>query len=158
MNQPALSRLCIVCGELKPETNFSFERKGYRRKKCRSCRGEAGFPSCSRQRVRNKRPEYRRRTVSKLRQLIQTLKSSPCSDCGVAYPYYVMDFDHRNPAEKKFSISDFTANIRSVESIMAEIAKCDVVCSNCHRCRTHAQQVSGLFRLARPMTLGGVSE
>jgi ADP-ribose pyrophosphatase YjhB (NUDIX family) len=60
-------------------------------------------------------------------------EASPCQDCGVKYPYYVMDFDHRE--NKKFIIS--TAYLRrGINIIFEEIKKCDLVCSNCHRQRT----------------------
>lgn len=31
-------------------------------------------------------------------------KNRPCGDCGVQYPSYVMDFHHRDPAEKLFAL------------------------------------------------------
>ena len=70
---------------------------------------------------------------SKARKLIQELKSVPCMDCGIQYPHYVMDFDHVR-GEKKFDIATNTS--KGVEAILDEIAKCDVVCANCHRHRT----------------------
>lgn len=68
-------------------------------------------------------------------EFVKQAKSVPCKDCGVSYPYYVMDFDHRNSSEKKFSLSKYN-QIGNLEKIKAEIAKCDVVCANCHRERT----------------------
>jgi len=49
-----------------------------------------------------------------------------------------MDFDHVR-GEKVLSISAMVHKGFSWESILAEIAKCDVVCSNCHRIRTAAR-------------------
>ncbi len=46
-----------------------------------------------------------------------------------------MDFDHRNSNEKKFAISQ-SKRMGSIEKTKTEIAKCDVVCANCHRERT----------------------
>jgi len=55
-------------------------------------------------------------------------------DCGISYPYYVMDLDHRDPKSKHKSVS---AMLRyPIEKVVEEVAKCDVVCSNCHRERT----------------------
>ena len=56
----------------------------------------------------------------------------PCTDCGVAYPYYVMDWDHLE--DKIFSAGK--AATYSIERLQKEIAKCELVCSNCHRQRT----------------------
>lgn len=72
---------------------------------------------------------------AKIRQLITDAKSKPCSDCKKRYPWYVMDFDHCR-AVKHFNLSAVTSHYRGVEKVQAEIAKCDVVCSNCHRIRT----------------------
>ena len=45
-----------------------------------------------------------------------------------------MDFDHKNPLNKTFNISEKMG--RSLNHLLDEIAKCDIVCSNCHRVRT----------------------
>lgn len=60
----------------------------------------------------------------------------PCADCGQTFPPYVMDFDHRPGEEKSFGLA-FAASGRSAVEVQAELAKCDVVCANCHRIRTH---------------------
>jgi len=74
-------------------------------------------------------------------------KTGPCADCGTAYPPWVMEFDHRNPAEKKFAISN--AYRYTWARIVAEIAKCDLVCSNCHAERTHRRKTKHLVDYAK---------
>lgn len=69
-------------------------------------------------------------------RIIVEAKNVPCMDCGQSYPSYVMDFDHRDPSTKKFDIAK-VYKISSEQKLRDEIAKCDVVCSNCHRIRTH---------------------
>ena len=87
----------------------------------------------------------RRRTVLaayyvRRRDLIQALKARPCSDCGIQYPPCVMDFDHLH--DKKFELG--AANwSRKFEAILIEAAKCEVVCSNCHRLRTDQRRRNG---------------
>ena len=61
--------------------------------------------------------------------------TNPCLDCGVMYPAVCMDFDHRDPTTKRFLISHGLHN--SCATVMTELLKCDLVCSNCHRLRTH---------------------
>ena len=56
-------------------------------------------------------------------------------DCGITYPYFVMDFDHVE-GEKKFNISIAANKLRSMKLILEELSKCELVCSNCHRIRT----------------------
>ena len=79
--------------------------------------------------------------VERNRSLVRKAKSVPCADCGRRYPHYVMDFDHR-PGEKKcFALASAMGQTRiSAERLRAEIAKCDVVCANCHRIRTHSRR------------------
>ncbi len=69
------------------------------------------------------------------RELLARAKNAPCADCGQFFPACVMDFDHRDPAQKVGHVGrmKFTA---SPEELEAEIAKCDLVCANCHRIRT----------------------
>ena len=62
------------------------------------------------------------------------LKDKPCVDCGKLFPSVCMDWDHVR-GEKVAPVSRLlTRNNR--RAILAEIAKCDLVCANCHRIRT----------------------
>ncbi|GAB3271834.1 hypothetical protein GCM10027426_07050 [Microbacterium lacusdiani] len=64
------------------------------------------------------------------------LQSHPCSDCGEA-DILVLEFDHLPGTDKRFDIARaVSASTRSWSAIEAEIAKCEVVCANCHRRRT----------------------
>jgi DNA-binding MarR family transcriptional regulator len=79
---------------------------------------------------------------SSKRKLIQELKSGKsCLDCGHEYPHFIMDFDHRPDEQKLFEISK-AANSRSIEQILIEVNKCDLVCANCHRYRTWNRKVT----------------
>ena len=55
-----------------------------------------------------------------------------CIRCGESDPV-TLDFHHRNPTEKEFSFHELWFRGWSVNRIMSEIAKCDVLCANCHR-------------------------
>lgn len=73
-----------------------------------------------------------------IRDVVAKLKEAvPCSDCGQHFPYYVMDFDHRHGKAKTQVVSALVAQGCALKTVMAEIAKCDIVCANCHRKRTH---------------------
>jgi hypothetical protein len=50
-----------------------------------------------------------------------------------------MDFDHA-PGTKTFNIGRDRGS-RSAHVVAAEIAKCEVVCANCHRIRTHYRRI-----------------
>lgn len=69
-------------------------------------------------------------------RLMQFLTQHPCVDCGETDPT-VLDFDHLPGAAKRFTISRAVgASTRSWRAIAEEMAKCEVVCANCHRRRT----------------------
>jgi hypothetical protein len=63
--------------------------------------------------------------------MINHAKSSGCSVCGET-DIRCLDFHHKNPEEKKFSISGGSV-WRKVECILEEIDKCSIICANCHR-------------------------
>lgn len=80
-----------------------------------------------------------RRTKAYLSRYIQDLKSrTPCMDCKESYPYYVMDFDHVRGRKHK-NVMELIPTL-SKKKIDEEIAKCEIVCSNCHRVRTHSRK------------------
>jgi hypothetical protein len=71
-------------------------------------------------------------------QEIRATKEKPCADCGGEFPYYVMDFDHRDGEVKLFDVSKGMLSLGRAK-VLAEIAKCDIICANCHRIRTAAR-------------------
>lgn len=107
---------------------------------------------------------FKRRAAKKARNrfIVHTAKDKPCVDCGIKYPYYVMQFDHRPDTIKKESIKVKTGGRKETKvkdysalggaydrnggtaRILAEIEKCDVVCANCHLIRTYRRmQIDG---------------
>lgn len=128
---------CGCCQVEKPEESFAWQNKaqGKRSYQCRLCQ------SADRRRHRNL--NGRRIAVAVLQQKRDAIafvgglkRGRPCSDCGVSYPPYVMDFDHRDPSTKLFGIGEGQVT-KSFDELKAELAKCDLVCANCHRERTH---------------------
>jgi hypothetical protein len=76
-----------------------------------------------------------------LAQYLRDLKTkTPCVDCGINYPYYVMDFDHVRGV-KHANVMELVSTL-SKKRIDQEIAKCEIVCSNCHRIRTHMRKMA----------------
>lgn len=66
---------------------------------------------------------------------LQLLKDRPCAVCEKSFPWYVMDFDHRDPSQKGGYVGRMVKKLRW-SSVLGEISKCDVVCVCCHRLRT----------------------
>src|SRR5690349_5988591 len=96
---------------------------------CKDCRREYSQAHYrqNRERYVERILQYRRREQERLRRI----KDVPCADCGVKYPHYVMDFDHREGTVKRGNLSHLVADgYLCGPSLDAEVAKCDVVCAN----------------------------
>jgi L-lysine 2,3-aminomutase len=81
--------------------------------------------------------DKKNRKKTRMRQFLREWKSRPCADCGVSYPYYVMDLDHVD-GDKVMNVSALVLR-GSMRLLMAELEKCEVVCANCHRTRTFSR-------------------
>jgi len=66
------------------------------------------------------------------------LLSQPCADCGEPDPR-VLDFDHRDGAQKDNEVMRLAQDGYSVARVLGEIEKCDVRCRNCHAKVTYAR-------------------
>lgn len=95
----------------------------------------------------HQRNKERRRVAIRLRrsakrQYVQDLKEGKsCLDCGIEYPPYVYDFDHLPEFEKSFPLSSTGMRDKTLDQIIAEVAKCELVCANCHRHRTYMRSI-----------------
>lgn len=69
------------------------------------------------------------------REWSDSLKKHPCMDCGGSFPPECMDFDHVR-GRKLFNIGNASTGGIAKKRVLKEIAKCDLVCANCHRIRT----------------------
>lgn len=84
-----------------------------------------------------------KRRREKVRKLIRAAKDKPCIDCGIKYPYYVMQLDHLDSETKRFELNRAASLGWAPDDLANEIAKCDVVCANCHAERSHQRRVAG---------------
>ena len=85
--------------------------------------------------VSNKEREKERvkKRKQELREWLQEYKSNlSCLRCEETH-IACLDFHHRDGSQKEMSISNAINYGWSVERILKEIYKCDVICSNCHR-------------------------
>ena len=67
--------------------------------------------------------------------ILNYLQSHPCIACGETDPV-VLEFDHREPSDKLWSVCEAVRLRVSIKTLEREIAKCDVLCANCHRRKT----------------------
>lgn len=131
---------CCSCGEFKPAAEFARKRDGLNAK-CRPCQAAYAI-----EHYRANKAKYieaaRRcnaRTKIQIRAMIHAAKDAPCLDCGQSFPNWVMDFDHVR-GEKSFDLAQSVRLSKSKSAVLAEIAKCELVCSNYHRHRTHMRR------------------
>lgn len=69
----------------------------------------------------------------KVRKDFDEFKSTlSCEKCGETH-ISCLDFHHNNPDEKDMEISQAVHRSWSKEKIEKELAKCTVLCANCHR-------------------------
>ena len=132
-------KCCTKCGIEKDEPAFSRRSKnGPRFNQCKVCvkAYQADHYQKSKQQYFDRNARY----CKQVSLIISSLKQKPCADCEKSYPPWVMDFDHREEEIKDKDVSRLTGN-SSLGIVLREIEKCDVVCANCHRQRTHARML-----------------
>ena len=124
-------RCCYRCGETRPIGMFyvdaerrQTERRGRRspvRIPCRVC------TQATNEAARKPRQDY----INKVKL------ASGCTDCGLIDLEHleIYDFDHLPGQTKARGVAAMLTS-GTFEDLLAEIAKCEVVCANCHRIRT----------------------
>lgn len=80
---------------------------------------------------------YAKQRRQDLKDYIENYKRDhECVRCGCT-DFRVLEFHHKNPKEKKFSIFMAVHNRYSIPAVQREIEKTDIVCANCHRIIHH---------------------
>lgn len=123
---------CTRCGELKALASF-YASRGNPHSYCKPC-----FNEYERRRVQGK-PGYREHLnayQNKRRKLmvieIGKIKSEKgCAKCGERHPA-CLEFHHLDPSVKEFNMAEVSTRVPRAK-MLAEIEKCIVLCSNCHR-------------------------
>ena len=144
LDVPEPLKRCSMCRRWLPRQDYHRNRrkKDGLQLRCRACNIETNkrwyreHPEARPLRM----DEYaRRRRRGRHREVWEYLCAHPCVDCGEGDPI-VLEFDHLR--DKVDNISKMAAVKRPWPVILAEIAKCEVVCANCHRRRTAARSNS----------------
>jgi hypothetical protein len=131
-------RTCRVCDESKPLAEFPYRslRRQTRQWICLLCQREYTNEWYSRNRKRQiaKAKVRSLHAESELKYRVREyLLDHPCVDCGQS-DVAVLDFDHLR--DKRANVSTLVRSGVSWDSLVDEIAKCEVRCANCHRRRT----------------------
>jgi len=136
-----MDKKCKKCGEVKPLESFNqrSDRKDGRVSNCKDCHHKY-----AKKVYKNNKGTFIGRVAKghkERRQFFYDLKDNkPCADCKVVHRYFALDYDHRDPSQKSFNVSQLI-QWTNKEKILAEIAKCDLICSNCHRYRTFKRKM-----------------
>ena len=134
------------CGECKrvlriAEFNYKHRDRGTFQHRCKTCQSrysQAHYQLNVASYVQRIRKNNQRTCKQNREKLHDYLSAQRCMDCGIQ-GLAVLEFDHRDPREKENEISALVRAAYSWSAVLKEIAKCDVVCANCHRKRTARQ-------------------
>ncbi len=120
---------CYRCGESKPKSFFS-------KNKSKSDKLNSECKKCD--------YAINQEKVAKNQQkIMEFLTENPCVLCGEKN-VLVLEFDHLR--DKKHNVGYMVSQAFSWRSIRKEIEKCQVLCSNCHRIKTHEEQNSYRYK------------
>lgn len=129
-------RFCLTCSpfglhntsKFPPRIGLPEDLKEHRRR-----RRNAKIYRCNKRRQRRRRAE------------LISLRGGRCEACGYDAVHAALEFHHRDPETKVFSLANFHG---SWVRLLLEAAKCDLLCANCHRLR-HAREERTDYRVTQ---------
>lgn len=124
---PTGSKRCSRCTSMKPATAFNRTGDGLTAW-CRDC-----YRDYHRGRRASGRVVRRAASDRGRRHVTSVLAEAACADCGLRDPV-VMEFDHLG--EKRSNVARLLGGGATPKRLDEEIARCEIVCVNCHRRRT----------------------
>jgi hypothetical protein len=82
-----------------------------------------------------------KRRIRECKEFLARLKlDRGCADCGYKDHPEALVFDHLPGSVKLLNVSQMSPRFRRREKLEAEVAKCEVVCANCHAVRTASRR------------------
>jgi hypothetical protein len=123
-------RICSKCKQEKEASDFYKDRKNKvsgLSSWCKTCQ-----TSDKKIHYINNKNYYIWRGLENKKWFYEFKKTLSCNRCGFAHPA-ALDFHHVDPTTKSFNFGSINPVLKNKDAIMNEIAKCEVLCSNCHR-------------------------
>jgi hypothetical protein len=128
------TRHCRRCGLDKPVAEFHRHRRDGYQAWCKPCRRE--YAARHYQKNKSRRQAQNNSRQIAFRAWYTSLKAGkPCADCGREFHPAAMHWDHL-PGQKKKAALGVLVRHGSRKLVLEEIAKCELVCANCHAIRT----------------------
>ena len=128
------TKICSKCKRELPLEDFRWRNKakGTKHSQCKYCESEA-------EKERYKADVNRRAGIierdakykNQNNEYLYSIMEQGCAKCGEKR-LYVLDFHHIDKTQKKNNINHLKKSA-SLENLKEEVAKCIVLCSNCHR-------------------------
>lgn len=125
-------QICCHCKEEKDIEEFSFKNisKNIRQKTCKLC-----FKEVRKQwYIKYKKKIIAKNISNKDKNIIwfhEYRKTLKCGRCGENHPA-CLEFHHSDPNKKEYNIGTIVYSTYSIKTILKEIEKCEILCSNCH--------------------------
>lgn len=130
------TKICTKCKKDLPLGDYRVQNKltGRLQSRCKTCNNEdvrAVYQKSEKRRQQQKKGQYDK--IAYYKAVTNRYKEiKGCHECKIKYPYYVLEFHHLDSEEKEGQISVLIKSAGRAR-IKAEIEKCIVVCSNCHK-------------------------
>lgn len=114
-------KICKACEIEKPLTDFSTNGK--------TPNGKIKYkPIC-----RDCNYKVQRVFVEEKTAFIKEMYGTKCTICGYDRCYNALEFHHLDGGEKEFTPSKIISNFTPISTLIKELDKCVILCSNCHR-------------------------
>lgn len=140
-------RICSKCSIKKDETDFYVKDKksGRLHTQCKECYRKYRVGHYTKHYAEKQEFYKARAKVYRLKvrkefhdNMLAYLKDKYCVLCG-EQDVRTFEFDHIDPKEKKFSVSQAVRLGYRWEAVILEIQKCRILCANCHKKHTASQ-------------------
>lgn len=126
-------KICIKCKI--PQSELEFRKRGSSLQgDCKTCRKAYDKQFYRTRTNKPKKIAKQKEWAKSVKEEIWKIKSAPCMDCKLSFHPVCMDFDHLS--NKFMEIAEMIKRKFSLQRILEEVKKCELVCSNCHRLRT----------------------
>jgi hypothetical protein len=139
MAMPETKR-CGLCRQAPSVADFHASSRHGQQAWCKPCR--QAYAAAHYQANKERRQEQNKRRQAEFMAWYISLKADrPCADCGQVFHPAAMQWDHLPGFEKKANLS-LLARRGGRQRVLDEIAKCELVCANCHAVRSHLRRDS----------------